>query len=748
MPSPGEQPVLTFAGPTFPTLPNIETPQCALAEAHQRKSAATNDAPRGLAARILPSTPISRNVPHDSAALWFKEVYAGYMTAQAVGYCSHMTDALKLFSAESTELSAAYHLPKPFTGEFTDDSLPPRRVGVWILSKPHDRALTVESYLDAFAHWADSRVNGERVCSRMRMSAAFGTDADFLCQQLKAECLWDGPQDTEMSATDIRLAIRWHDGNRMCCVFRELGTQAMGNNCIRTLQDEVVRASGVYNISLPEVCMKPAPESVTQNAFYVHNTNTSNGFFDMLQGTPSITRSKVALEGAELKSTNIFVRVAGKHLGADKIDDTSCFHGVLLSVADKELDAIKFAQQSDQMGLRMPLSKDELAIGLHLCAVQAEGLEMRRLVSLYGTFGIAGKPIHTPLSWVWVARPAIRPVDAMLLNAFSLFPCSKESVIPKRPELVDPFNRFWSITSTIFRMLRANRSDIVTNKSFESVSTARAPSPNDIDETPATREEMFMAAALQVNLLSERTTLGDAYGQLVRMAGPTAVTANMKQAMAALGVRASLYDMFTYNETAAAALRDNDGYGATERNVLHELCDVALESVHQSKKARKEEVEPLAVPSDQMRRMLAACGRKKGGHVTLDRNFRDSRYCTPMIATVTAAIGVRITERPVLALMHRTLKRLESDTETEWGELAQQVIGSAGCTAVLAACKITSLFLIVSKLGTEEIRVKHVEADGRLSDSTLDRLIRIKDPCVIILQRVDDDKVRVTATVA
>jgi hypothetical protein len=149
-----------------------------------------------------------------------------------------------------------------------------------------------------------------------------------------------------------------------------------------------------------------------------------------------------------------------------------------------------------------------------------------------------------------------------------------------------------------------------------------------------------------------------------------------------------------------------------------------------------------------MRRLLAACGRKKGAHITLDQTLRNSRFAGPLLTTVTAAIGAPITDKAVISLVHRSLKRLEADRETEWGDLVEQVIGSAACTAILAACKITSLFLVVSKIGSDEIQVKHVEADGRIVVSTLDSLIRIKSPCVLILQRMDDDKVRVTATVA
>lgn len=740
-------PCRDFALPQFADLPQIDSPSGAIAEAHQRRKHETVVAPRGLNTRILPSSPVSVSAPHEQSAMWFKEVYSGYVAAQHVAYATAPTDPLKLIAADTAELSA--HAAKV---ETLDDSLPARPVSIWLLCNTVDRNPAVtEAFLDAMSVWSKfkyDRVNC--VVNRVRMTALFGADCAFFMQTVGHEC----SDTTVMTSNAVRILVRWNNGHNMTSEWRDVahGAGATGVSALRELQDTVTRIAGVYNAPVPmEVCGKPVYMTVTPQVFYHNLAATGTEFFNMLEGTPSITLAKGA---KELEPTGVLVRVAPKHLGPAGVSDSSAFHGALLASHDKRDNVVEFALQSDHLGLRLPIASEEVAMHIHLCAVQAEGMKLGKFVSLYGPMGIAGKPIHSPESWVWVARPAIRPVDFTLFDTWALHPCTKQSLIPKKKELVHAFERFWHQTTNIYRLMSGATPGMQACLSSDSIdsaaSTVRAPSPDDVTVPVPSSQDLFIMTALQLDMKSRRTTLGDAYAQIMSVAGQTAITDNMKQAMADLGVRASLHDMFEHNQRAIAAVRQSDASTHPPSCVLMNLCEVALDMAPGAKRARtRHPNEPLCLPPDRVRRILGACGLKRGDHLTLEEGRKFDASALQRLINDATCTKLEPSS-PVYALGKRPLKSLEgdgADTETFVARV-EQAIAMAAAFALVATKSVSArTFLVVSAPKSDEVSIKTIELNGTVRGGLMDDMCRVSEPRVIILQKMSAVSVRVTATV-
>jgi len=682
--------------------------------------------------------------------MWFKELYSGFMAAQMIGYAANAIDILKLLAAETTELAMASS-----KSCVPDDSLEPRKVGIWVLACPPDQYSTeAQTMLDALSAWSQHQVQGNRVVSHVRMSALFGTDATFFMEQIASECTVNTPIDT----CGIRILLRWHDGTKTRAVWRDIASHVSvlsGACAVRELQDTVVRISGEYDVQLPVVCMKPAADVVPPQAFYHTIRAVSTEFFNMLEGTASITlASHIKGNVKQLSPANVLVRVVDKRLGDSGLTHASCFHGAVLAMSEKRHEATEFAAQADKYGLRMPISADETAIGLHLCAVQAEGLQLGKFISLFGIIGIAGKPIHSPNSWVWVSRPAIRPIDAGLLTDFSLFPCSKESLLPGKSELESAFERFWLQTNNIYRLMGTGTPPMKPCTSTDSIDTQivddaiRSSSPKGVEAL--LKEDTIFMAGLQVDIKSERTTLGDAYAQIMSVAGETAISLNMKQAMASLGVRASLHDMFMHNQKALLAVREVDGAKRQHAEELASLALVYVDFAPGAKRARTiNPQEALCLPPERMRRILKACALKGGDHLTLERGNPINTTRLQELVHSALWLGTRITGS-VSGLATRSYNKL-SDAKyanTPWLTMVEQAVAMSSSTSIVASQSTsTRLFFVVGTGKPEEIFIKTVELDGTVRGGSMDDMCRVKSPRVIILQRLDDTRTRLTATV-
>lgn len=733
------------------TLPPIEAPQGAISEAHQHRAVTTVTAPRGIHSRLHHSIPVNVAVPHEKSAMWFKELHCGYLSAQSVLVSKYATDTVKLLASETAELTAAAAAKTAAV----DNSLPPRSLAVWLLANVDNGACPhVDTFLDAFSTYANFKVGTTRVVNSVRMSALFGADAIFLLDQVKKECI--GSSVLEMGC--VRLLIRWNTGFEMRSAWRDMPHRCAdsGLSALRSLQDTVVRMCGVEDAPFPPTLSQPVSDPVCAHAFYNVMVSVSKEFFDLLEGDACIHTSdfvKAQNDTTALQPTSVFVRVVDKRLGKDGITNSSSFHGALLGLNTKLEQIRAFVEETDEHGLRLPISKMECELGLHLCAVQAEGLQLGRTVSLFGTLGIAGQPIHSPNSWVWVSRPAVRPIDASLLNDFALFPCDKDSLLPGRQELVPSFERFWKQTSNIFKMLHASEPVMSMSASTDSIDTIRLPSPQAVltPEPELKQEDLFVLAAMQLDLKSKRTTLGEAYAFIFNAVGPNAITDNMKQSMADLGVRASLFDMLQHNKRAIQSYRDADENKRKHAEILASLCTAAIDMTPGAKKARTiKPKEPVCMPAERMRRCLKTCSLKGGEHLTLEMGvqFNDTALCGLVLSSIIAD-DIAAPEPAVLALIKRPITKLGGPSKgCTWLARVEQAVAVSVATAAVALRSTSArAFLVVRPAKVEDIYIKTVELNGAVHGALLDDMCRVQSPRVVILQELDEKRVRVTATV-
>lgn len=727
-----------------PTLDQIATPQCAVAEAHQRRANLAIVSPRGILTRIHTSSPCNCTMPHTESAPWFRELHCGFMSAQFLGVATNPTDPLKLLSAETAEITAAALKVPP-----VDDSLPPRRVGCWLLGNTwSELSPTTDLFIDGFSSWGDSRHGGNRLTTSMRMSMLFGADAVFFLDQTKRENTTN--IHTDLIPGTVRVLLRWHDGQRIQSVFRDVVNSEAP---LVELQDTVVRLSGAYDVPISPHVMIPVLVAPVFQSYYHNYSAVSTEFFQLLDGEQSITQSDVAQElqktGCGIRPVNVLVRVTDKRLGSAGLTDRTAFHGVLLGDEKKIEDIYRFVRQTDAQGMRLPIATQEVEYALHLCAVQPEAMRLCACVSLFGTLGVSGKAIHSPNSWVWVSRPAIRPITADLLHFFSIHPCSVESLLPVNKELVSSFERFWAKTTNTYRLLKRNTvaMSLTPSTSSESIDTVRIPSPTEDQSDPSDHEDTRILAAMNIDMKSTRTTLGDAYAYLVRHDGESALTKNIKSAIATLGVRASLHDMLINNNRALKLASNDDG---ARRQYAEAMCALAeswidgITGLAPSAKRAKTGAQ-ICIEPERVRRILKACGVKAGMHYSIENGKAvDAKVMTNLVIE-----AVTIKDRKAVeALLTRPFAKLMPGVAAKDSWLAQveQCLAMSAAIALVASGNAENrLFLITSTL-QKNLSIKTVALDGTVQSSDFNDMLRTVFPKVLILQEVDEKLVRVTST--
>jgi len=732
-------------------LPQIDAPDVAVAETNQRQTFTTIPVPREVVTRVLPGTPVTYRVPHKQSSNWFKEIHNGYMSAQTVMFSQYPSDTLKLLHSENLELHTAAFSQKG--SKTIEESQRPRRVAIWLLGEYGGyNSNYLDSILDSFSKWANTKFDNSRVANHVRMTAMFGVDAKQVLEMTKHE-LVETFHGIEINKAFVM--VRWHDGNSFQAAIRDIG-RSSGNGesfCpMKNIQDSVVRLSGVCDIPIPLICMKNAAvDCIRQQDFYHILHDVSEEFFNLLIGKPSITFSNETIEknaSRILQPTGCIVRVCNRSLGENGMVNPSCFHGAIVGFANKRRDIEEFLKMSDEEGIRPPISKDENGLGLHLCAVQAESFQLKDAVSLYGPIGIAGKPIHMPGSWVWVARPAVRPLKSDLLNVFSLLPCSRTSVLPSKPELVPAFERFWAHTTNIYRMIQ-------DGTEFQEVkkSAARSPSPKLVSDLELDERDAAVLAMMQLDMKSQRTTLGDAYAQVSTFNNATHVASNIFQAMASLGIRASLSDMFEFNQKAISRVRKLENAENNGDDCFMKFAEVVLAVSSESKRQKvPTSYEPLCLTAERVRRILKACSLKSSTHATLERGHgRLEQYKNSLESIILSSTCTQSTKHvsKLMPLLQRPLVQLfETNVKSSnWLNQVECAIADSAAKLIVSAANLNcALFLVIGTLQKDEVFIKHVQLDGSITNGSLDDMCRIAKPKVIILQELDGNKVRIMGT--
>ena len=756
------------SSPLQKDLPQIDAPQPAIAEANQRKHIKIYSPPRGVVTRLLPSTPTAHPIPHEQAANWFKETFDGYMHAQFPSYAKYPTDPVKMLHAERLELELASQPHDQIASRPLDQSLPPRKVSVWLMGwYGEQNSQFLDVLLDSFARWSNFKVDGRKIVNLVRMNAVFDTDATYIIDAIRHELVEQPPASFLMTGQAM-LLVRWCTQHGMRSAFRKIESCQNSSSkeyIMRQIQDCTVVLTGCNDIPLPRECMVPMPcDAYTPNEFYLTLCQVASDFFDLLVGIPSITISQETKDKKAsriLQPTGCIVRVCDRKLGHEGIHHTSCFHGAILCIANQRKEATIFLEQSDMEGIRPPISQSERALGLHLCAVQAERMCLGPLVTLFGTTGVSGNPIHSPGSWVWVARPAVRPIQSDLLNVFSLHPCSRTSLLPRKPELIPAFERFWKHTTLIYKMIEDGE---LNHSSFLSKQRSRSPSPTNVYEIEIGENDAAALRLLQLDMQSKRTTLGDAYAQLCMIPSARAIAENIVQAMAGLpnGVRASLSDMFEYNAKLLRQRTDQTSAKRKSAEALVILSEVALDIASDASRDKVQKINPkICIAPEVIRRYLKVLSIKGADHVTIDFGVGEIDQFQPIIQNIiTTSIQKDLPDRlsVVLPLMKRSLKAIfdhendntqrTTDMESKgWLGKVEHALAMASSVAMVAMQALDiSMFFIIGTCKENEVCVKSVELNGSLSPSSLDAMCHVEKPKVVILQQLSQTRVRITGT--
>lgn len=760
----------------FPTLGRIEQPFGARAAAQQlRERTAIAFPSGGFRDRTLqPSgAPRLTTRPHHDSAMWFKQLACGHRTGNGLLYAVKATQVRHLLLAENVELRAA----RDHAGQGgIDGSLAPRRMALWVQVSPAcvDTPFG-DSVLDAMAHWATYRhKDGDPVLARcMRTTVVGGSDATALNDMLVA----DGQEPVRAECEWVyRITVRWVDdgGVQRGETVQYNHTLSSADALIGEVQQTLVRLCGTHGAPFPKALMRPVARACPHNAFALMVVALDKEFETLVVGTPHVEKSDAAKheQAAPLEKTSVVVRLCPKDHGEAGITKDSAFHGVLLSFGESVQDAMGFALNSvatNKGVLNVPLGA-EGAMGLHVCAVQAEDVPLHDRVSLYGTAGKPGEPIHPPNSWVWLESAAVMPIDARLQGKFDVRPCSKESVLPGYAALSSAYKEHFKHVSSLYLALADRATNISKCPTTDSFSSEETDVPFaierdlDDDEDDATHSnERFMLAALRVDLQSTRTTIGDAYAYLFEVGPPTSVMTMLLQAAGRLGVGASLSSALTLCHQSIAAqncsLPRSDSHERLKR-----LADCALNALVADEPPDAKRAKPPPPPppvrvssNKRIHRMLCTLDLKKGNHAQIKAPPKIEQ-AHKALDVVAQALRLDADLRPGQAndALWMGVKQA-NENDIRWITDLEYAVAKAVAALLVAAhgageglpCDGLSVFLLASRTGTDEVRVSEVTRGAAVRPSSFDRMLAIdaKELAVIIVQTQGDLRARITATV-
>jgi len=772
--------------PSLPSLTRLDKPYGARAAASQRMCTVATCYPTGLAVTVRGAHPTTRVPTSTASAMWFKELHAGFRSAQGVQFATTPIEDAPLLHAETCELLAASRHPG---GAYVDGSMAPRRVAAWLIVSATFRASPLDTLLvDAMAQWADSRVDERRVACRLRMSVAAGSTADALLK-LATD---GGARNHDPAHPGWRVAVRWCDANGVVQVdVADCHGAPSLVTAVEVVQTAVLALCARHRLAIDGAAAAPVKPLACANAFLVKTALVDAEFARFVECKDSVTLSEAAAHAnaAPLESTGVTVRVCERKLEEEGVTSDTAFHGVLLAFDGAREEAAAFANEADPV-LSVPLGPAEAAMGLHLCAVHTKPMPLGDAVTLFGLRGRPGEPIHDRLperkhgvaerapgrSWVWSEAAAIRPVDGALLSAFNLRPCDKGSLLPTTAELVEPYKEHAARGSKLYLSLRAphriapahalRRCDSSQNE-LDAMLDARPTAP-PCDDLHAERESAFMVAALNVDLHSRRTTIGEAYHYLFEAGAPAPVRETMLHAMGQLGVRASLSDMF---ELCSRTIRDHVHVAPelvkdnARLKRLASVCFDALATQDFAAAAKRPVPTPIA-SNERVRRMLAALNLKRGQSATLPRGAPVSQTCRRVAHVVAQAMHRdAATSNGPEDLAGDAIEQLAASivdaTDDDWAAAVELGIARVAWMetkshefdhAHLHGGTPAAGFILSTTVGADTVRVERISnadtPDVFATATTFDALVGCAAPSVLLVQFRGATGTSVTSTVA
>ena len=709
-------------------------------------------------------------VPCETAALWFKELHAGFLVAHAVAYATNAVDMLRLYTSEKAELVAAA-APQPATPS-VDNSLPSRRLAIWVHMATSDReSAFADRVLDATAHFA------KHVQRTTRVSIGAGVDTRDFLAKVAGELSVSRATAVAETCAPLRVSIRWFDARakqmrvEMDAIAK---APATADEALLFVQQTALRLCASHNAPVDPNLVAHIGSSVPTFAFERELHRLSLQFDSFRMGAPSKTLDAVAAadEGTcPLENTGVVVRLCDRRQGAAAVTMPSAFHGALLCIGSQRAKALAFVDScAGEEGLRVPIGIDEEAMSLHVCAVQAEALALNQHISLYGPLGRAGEPIHAPGSWVWMESAAIRPVDARLLTTFVARPCTPDSILPRNPALHDAFRRSFQKASNLYTSLgeqsvvptlgKRGRSSSMSSSTDETApycddeGQGRQTGAVDAEDAPSSAESAFLCA-LRVDLRSRRTTIGEAYGFLRDAGSVDAITTMILHAAGQLGVQASLLQMLAFWEKCVC---ERSGVAiCPERADLERLANVCMTALAAEDgvgavRDRAAALPPQLVASpERVRRMLQVLGLTRGNHATLLRHAHSAEACFRACDAV--AVGFRTGNNVVPAIvdvLDRGLATAVADESDErWASrVVDKVSHVAKLLATSSLCSsVLDRFLVSFDNESSTLCIKRVGKDCSWNASSFDEMCASRDPAVAVVQIATKGTVRVVATV-
>ena len=89
----------------------------------------------------------------------------------------------------------------------------------------------------------------------------------------------------------------------------------------------------------------------------------------------------------------------------------------------------------------------------------------------------------------------------------------------------------------------------------------------------------------------------------------------------------------------------------------------------------------------------------------------------------------------------------ESNSKESFLTRIERAVALSSAVAIVASQCVNSLmFLVVGMQKNEEVYIKQVKLNGQIEPSSVDDIIRLTNPKVIVLQELTDKKIRISAT--
>ena len=745
----------------YPELDRVHAPDAAIASSDQRMQKRSIPIPHGFETpRILDGHLRDSTMPRKDSAPWFKEMYAGFISAQFIQYCVDMQQFLYMAEAENRELRAA-HKKQPGV----DDSLDPRTLGVWVVMPSHSALSPLGALtLDAMAHWARHNANGITVSHAIRLSVATGSTH----QAFDKRCFSETTKPPIPEAIfELRVYVRWCDdrGNLHTEHANIVSVPLLSDVIVSRVQQEVVLLCARYNIAFPKQLVHPVTLPVPSNAYYKEHIAANDAFRAWTEADPHLSLDAAASHAmaAPLESTGVVLRAVVKRTESTA---HTTFHGMLLSFGRSKELACAFAHEHKQTGLVPPTGAQEESMGLHICATHVDRKFLGKRVSLFGCVGIAGEAINSPQSWVWCQNPAIRPIDASLLQFCDVYPCSKSSMMPDNTALHDAYRQHWGNTSKLYlrcgTTVRCPRPPTM-NRSFASSGdeldrmTSAMPLAHVVSDVTVEADESYLCAALQINLArgSKRTSLGEAYLHLVESNAPASVTDFCLQAMGTLGLRASLSDMFEFGKKSAVLHTGQDVQtGEVERLRRVTACTLAMldsnmadDLKHAHKKPR---VAPTITNSEHVRRMLSTLGLKRGEYTTIKKAVpaTGNKLVEVICSSLRAAAAGRRVDGICQLQIGGHFKDLTEFGNEGWKTEVEKIISRSIANIVMGNALLgIRVFILSTDANASHVRIDRLAVQPSVVESSFDEVLATETPSIIMVQHSEEGKTRVQAVV-